>query len=348
MRRDPIGARAREIRAVSERFTSRRDERSPGYLQHPKTRAAYALYYVPTGAATAMTAARLADPGWADGRSTLRILDLGAGPLSASIGLAVASGIRDISVTAVDTSTAAMRDGRSILAELMPDAKVRLISADLRALAGIRDIKGSFDVIVAANLFNEWPAARMEGVAPITGLIDRLVAKHLAEDGFLLVIEPGTRPASRRLIAVRESLCETTDLQVFAPCVGSMPCPLAPDKVRDWCHAEQPWDRPKHIAQLDKRMGRRRATLKFSYLAIRTAATDRPATGFRVIGGPMRDGDDFRRYLCGSNGRVVALGSSAGLGRAHPVVRAWRGDRIDVSGRLTEGRRRGEATLKVK
>ena len=100
-------------------FTDRRDERGVGYLSGPKARGAYLLYYSFTGAATTQAVLRRAEErgAWA-GLPTdrpIRVLDLGAGPLTASLGLAMAWPDRAVEITAVDGAKAALQDGAALL-----------------------------------------------------------------------------------------------------------------------------------------------------------------------------------------------------------------------------------------
>jgi len=39
---------------------------------------------------------------------------------------------------------------------------------------------------------------------------------------------------------------------------------------RDWCHSSVDWQRPGIVAQIDKMIGNRKETLKFSYLILRS------------------------------------------------------------------------------
>ena len=322
-------AHAESLALLSELFTQARPQLPTGYMNQPRFRAAYLLYFLPTCAATVLHV--LAESQVLTGlvARPLRVLDLGAGPLTASLALALATDVQ-LEVTAVDAARQAMEDGQAILRQLRPDATVRLLAGNLRDGALLGKLTGPYDLILAANVLNEWPHQTSR---PATDWLLRLLTAKLAPGGAVVLVEPATRHASHRLIAVREHMLAATELAVLAPCKGVMPCPLA-DSTRDWCHAEQPWQRPRQVALLDEAVGHRRATLKFSHLVL--ADRQRPAwprDGFRVIGGAMVAGETFRRYLCGADGRRVAVAERHDARRKWPeLLDAWRGDALQVPG----------------
>jgi len=337
---------------LSRRFTSDREQRRAGYLSDPRQRAAYLLYFVPTGAATAMAAldlAGVAEPGTDAATRPIRVLDLGCGPLSATIGVGLQWPHRALEVVAVDTASAPLRDGAQLLGARATPAEVRTVTADLRDHNARRRFGAGHDLAIAANVFNEWPWRGGAAIDEAAGLCTSLLRDHLADDGTLLIIEPAARSPSRRLIALRDRLAELMPGHIVAPCLGAPVCPLAGAGDRSWCHAERPWQRPRLVQDIDRAIGHRRATLKFSYLAI--SPKKQPRSGpdaWRVIGGPMRDDADLRRYLCGPDGRVVAHARGR-LPGDHPLVTAWRGGRIELAGTLMSRRRgrREERVLRV-
>ena len=337
------------LRDLSGMFTQDREVLPPGYLTQPRYRGAYLLYFVPTGVATVQTVlagARVLDPPPPPG-TTLRVLDVGAGPLTASLAVALRlpPGVK-LSVTAIDAALPILEDGRDLLRALVPEAEVTLIAGNLRDGRTLQRAEGRFDLILVANVLNEWAIGGKKAQAP-TEFVEKLLATRLAEHGTAVLIEPGTRTGSHALVEVREHLLATTELAILGPCMGRMPCPLA--DARDWCHAEQPWVRPPLVAQLDEAIGHRRSTLKYSHLVL----ADRPQPAaqpyrFRVIGGPMRADGMFRRYLCGTQGRLVAAVSETEMPR-HPALRdAWRGDALEVPGAIHEEKRgRHQETILV-
>lgn len=344
---------AQALRALSLSFTSARDELPPGYLDRPPIRAAYLLYYLVTGAATAQAVLRLSGmtPSSLPVGRPLRVLDLGAGPLSASLGVAALMGDRPMEVVAVDHSSRAMADGVRLLQTLRPDVPVTTLRLDLRARSTVLKLEQGFDLVLAANVLNELrpESRRAGGVDPVHHMVAALLKRCLAPGGSLLHWEPGTRAAAGRLAMLRDHLFAHQLATILGPCAGVAVCPLGHPANDGWCHAEQPWQRPPSLVALDEAIGHRRASLKFSWLALASPAVAAPTRpGWRIIGGPMRDRGILRRYLCGADGQVVATAFESDLACAHPLRAAWRGEWLHELGPTTEMQgRRGEKVLKV-
>lgn len=345
---------AEALKELSAEFTSDREALPPGYLSQPRRRAAYLLYFLPTGVGTVRTALRLSGglPAPRNGQENkvLRVLDLGAGPLTATLAVALeAPPDVKLEVTAVDGSAAMLEDGRAILEQLRPGTKLTAIVGNLRDGRTLRQIQGAFDVVMLANVLNEWTVGGTTHRLDPAELVARLLDAHLPDQALALLVEPGTRSGSHHLIAVREHLLALGELHVRAPCMGDQACPLA-DSTRDWCFSEQPWQRPEEVVELDQAIGHKRATLKFSYLAVTRDPVAAPQPGvWRVIGGPMQSGGQWRRYLCGPQGRVVAKVPLDRLGAALRLQDAWRGDLVALPGKVTttRGPRGDEAVLEL-
>ncbi len=348
--REAILARHADALAdLSERFTSDRGALPRGYLDRPPIRAAYLLYFLATGAATAGAVLRLAGIEPRPGNGPLRVLDLGAGPLSASLGVALALPGRDLDIVALDASPSVMADGAELMAELFPRNKVVTRRVDLRDRGALRNLGGRFDLVLAANVINELPAAGGRGGNPALQLVQTLLTDALTANGRVVLWEPGTRMASSRLVSLRERVHDSDMGRVLAPCTGAPTCPFSHPRADGWCHAEQSWKRPPVVAALDRAIGHRRASLKFSWLVLGGADDSAPEPGgWRVIGGPMHARGVFRRYLCGPKGRVVANADDRRLPRDHPLRLSWRGEWLADLGRTRAERgRRGERVLRL-
>ncbi len=322
---------------LSEMFTSDREALPAGYLTKPRFRGAYLLYFVPTGVATTLAvlrSARLLDRPFEPG-STLRVLDLGAGPLTASLAVALAlpPDVR-LEVVAIDGALPILEDGRALMQAVRPGTTVRLIDGNLRDGRTLNAAGVGFDLILMANILNEWAVGGRKQQSP-GEFAGKVIAERLASGGAAVLIEPGTRSGSHHLIEVREQILEVgPEVAILAPCMGRAPCPMA-GSMRDWCHSEQAWTRPTLVTELDEAIGHRRSTLKFSYLVVgdRPQPKVNPAK-FRVIGGPMRADGLFRRYLCGPNGRLVATWPDNQTPTA--LRDAWRGDTVIVEGQVRD------------
>jgi SAM-dependent methyltransferase len=324
------------LHALSVAFTSARERLPAGYLQRPELRAAYLLYYVPVGVATLHGVIERAGIGARIGTvQRLRVLDLGAGPLTASLALAaLLPPGAELEVVAIDGSSAALRDGVALLADLRPTARATTITGNLRDARTLRSVAGRFDLIVCLSVLNEWHQGGRKALGP-GPFVAHLMRERLVEDGIALLVEPGTRAGSHGLIEVREHVLAGAAGHAWSPCMGQMPCPLADASMRDWCHGEMPWRRPRVVAELDHAIDHRRATLKASHLVLGLQPPPQ-RDGWRVIGGPMQQGATWRRYLCGPGGRVTARVPTARLAEHAELRDAWRGERVRATGTLYE------------
>lgn len=328
------------LQELSERFTSNRGVLPPGYLNQPKYRAAYLLYFMLTGVATVQHVLQAGALPQVRADQPLRVLDVGAGPLTASIALALAlPADTKLQIVAIDGATPMLEDGRALLRQLRPNADIRLITGNLRDARLFRDLGAPFDVVLVANVLNEWQQGGGRK-SPVEEYVAQLLQTQLAENGVAVLVEPATREASHQLIDVRETLVQHGEFAILSPCMGQAACPLSSASMRDWCHAEQPWQRPSLVRELDDAIGHRRSTLKYSHLVLARrpqpkAVRDR----YRVIGGPMRAGGQFRRYLCGVDGKVVATTDEHDLGPFQVLANLWRGDAAVLPGRTSLGRR---------
>lgn len=355
-----VDVHANAVRELSLAFTAERRDLAAGYLSQPRYRAAYLLYYLLTGAASVQTALHLS--GWQPPRRApgqpLRVLDLGAGPLTASLGVAqllsalgLGAGKQALQFTAVDGVASALADGKALLQIVRPDATVLTADGNLRERRSLgKTVRGQYDLIVLANVLNEWGLAGKKS-SDAAGFVQWLREEHLAEDGAMLLLEPATRVGSHVLIDVREALLELGHTRVLAPCMGSAACPYAERGHRDWCFSDQPWRRPELIVRLDNAIGHERGTLKFSYLLLAPGEPSQTKPRMsplmaRVIGGPMKSGGTYRRYLCGPEGRVTAI-VPEGQRVPDGLLHAFRGDRTEVSGQPQQAPRgrRVEAEL---
>lgn len=330
-----IARHASAVSQLSTRFTSDRDDLPAGYLTAPPARAAYLLYFAATGAATVQHALNLAGARLGERSGPLRVLDVGAGPLTASLGVAAALGPQvDLEVTGLDGVRQALEDGAEVLRRLRPDAKIHLHDGNIREGRFLqRSLRGRYDLILLANVLNEWGQGGKKKVSAAQ-MVEALLTDHLAEGGLVLMVEPATRHGSHTLIEVREHLVALERWRVIAPCAGAQQCPLAGSR-KDWCFSDQPWIRPRHIEAMDRAIRHERATLKFSYLVLRDGeVAARPRPRYRVIGGPMRDGATYRRYLCGRDGRVVVQLNVEDYAIPRELLHAFRGDEVEIAGQV--------------
>ncbi len=243
---------------------------------------------------------------------TWRVLDLGAGLGTTTLGLAELAqraGVKKLEVTAVEQDAASLDVFATLAREahavgLVPEVKLEARREDLEDLDLARLPKA--DLVVLGLALNELYRDREDA--------DRLDAREatlrallgrLRPGGSLVVVEPATRELSRELQTLRDRLVE----RVFAPCLRDGPCPLL-TRERDWCHAQLPFDLPEGLAERAESAGLRRQRLTYACLTLRTDGRrlwdvfDGSPRAHRVVGGPVRSKGKTEWDLCSAEGLV--------------------------------------------
>lgn len=232
-----VGETADGVRELSRMFNGITPPR-PGYLAQQNLRRAYVHYYLTINAEKV---GRVLDEmrHYAPPRRRPRVLDFGCGPGTASIALLLRRKARELWL--VDTVDEALDDAAYL---------VRHLGVEPRTAHDVPPGE-KFDLILAANVFSEtWPP----------------LEEHLTDKGYLVVVEPALRERTRRLMEWRDGKV-AEGWKVAAPCLGEPKCPMLehPDL---WCHQDLPWPRPAAIAEVDRRVGLVKETLKYSYMVL--------------------------------------------------------------------------------
>jgi SAM-dependent methyltransferase len=297
----------RDIARLSKLFGAERRDRRADYMADPRLASAYLAFFVPQYAMkTALLLEQHAREGLLQLPPRPRILDVGAGPLSATLGVWLAAGALGPSV-ALDLAGGALQLGRALLDDVAQDAarEVELVEAPASpASLGKVRARGPFDLIVLAHVLNEIGDPRRAIDARVALL--RAATSLLSEQGRVLVVEPGTRVHGRALMAVRDALFDE-GFAVLSPCRGARLCPLL-RTPGDWCHGDLAWSRPPSYTALEDAAGVPKDVLKHSHLLFGAKHTSSPHTGLRLVGGLMRSDDVERRYGCG-RGLVTLRGT---------------------------------------
>lgn len=248
-----VAETARGVLELSAMFNGRVPLRR-GYLASRRLRRAYVHYYLPANAEKVRRVLREMDA-YAPPGKPLRVLDFGCGPGTATIAL-LASGRPVSELWLVDVVDEALEDA---------DFFARALGASPRLAH--EPPPGPFDLVLAAHVLSE-TEARLEEL--------------VAEDGYLVVVEPALRGAARRLMEWRDRRA-AEGFRIAAPCLGEAPCPMLehPDL---WCHMDVPWARPSWIAEVDRRTGLSKESLKYAYAVL----TRRGRTLADAAGRPCR------------------------------------------------------------
>jgi hypothetical protein len=302
------------IRRLSDWLTTSRDERPRDYLSRPENLAAYLHFFLPWNI---YRQGRLLQGLGLDLPDGARIVDLGAGPLTFLLALWCARPdlrSRTLHYMAVDRSGPPLKAGEDLFAAMAPGSawQVRTV----RSIVGDRTPPA--DLLVLANFLNEIELGRGrdEDEDVFAPLLDRWAAAS-ADSGRVLLIEPGTRPAARRLTALRRSALQR-GWSVEAPCPHGGECPQSGQGRGPWCHFTfPPVGVPAWLAQLSHRSRLPKDRASLSFLVLRgpgQASPPRPDSESDVVrivseAFDLPDGGSGR-YACTARGLALLTSDS--------------------------------------
>ncbi len=347
---DRLKTLAADVLRLSHRLTRERANLPASYLKDRGLREAYEAYYLPPNLRKIQAPLRelMLHPGRVLQKDKIRILDLGCGPGTSTIGTLeffVARERRpELEFVAVDQVAENLQVAAALFSPFQSKNKVNASLHTIRiCIENILSLaEKPFDLIILSNVLNEMYARCDDRIAKridlLTGVNDRL----LGDEGSCIIIEPALRETSRELLMVREGLLER-GFRIFAPCLSSISCPALANP-KDWCHEAIPWDPPDLIRELDKRTGLRKDSLKFSYLTLRKdehALADMCGRdAFRVVSEPLPSKGKLEFYLCGSGGRKLAALLNRDRTTANDDYGSLqRGDLVNLRGLIDEGKR---------
>ena len=284
----------RGVDELSEIFTEERSRGIPDYFSHPKYRSAYLLYFLPLQAAKFVTAFQLhpkaLDAAIAHGRKqgVLRVLDLGAGPGTASLALVLqllqmathtGEELPQISLHWVDTNLAVMRDGKNLLEQLCNQfsrlrGKVKIEIKTAPWWKGAQAVSEPVSLVLMGHVLNEAsgpkiPKDHEEEPENAQWSVPWLEIFNKAQGGGTLIVEPAAKQNSQFLSQLRNVLLgevvEKDATSIWGPCPHAERCPLT--EGRDWCHFSVPASVPgQWFLEFSKALSSERQWLKFSYM----------------------------------------------------------------------------------
>lgn len=313
--REDLKALAANVSKLSALLTKDRESLPPTYLKDKGLRTAYVRYFLPANMKKvhlALTDLSL-HPEWLLSKDRLRVLDLGAGPGTALLGVlaffAQRSQRPSLTCVAVDRVAENLHVAEELFAAYRTnkglDASLKTIRADIEG--GEHFSEEPFDLIILSNVMNELFPFDENRIERRIGIVKRIFDRLLAGNGSGIIIEPALRETSRELLAVRDGLV-AKGLRVYTPCLTARNCPALANP-RDWCHEDVPWDPPALIKEIDKLTGLRKDSLKFSYVVLRK--DDRSFAdlfgrhAFRVVSEPLVTKGKLEFYICGAQGRKL-------------------------------------------
>jgi ribosomal protein RSM22 (predicted rRNA methylase) len=241
----------------------------------------------------------------------LRILDLGAGLGTTSLGIARYLRLAGLDVPRLDVH-AVERDGRALALFRAIARELPALSADFLPMeltehaqdlgAGLPD--GPFDLICCGLVLNELGDEAAQGKAQADLLAT--LSQRLSPAGALIVLEPASKAAARALMAARDALVEQAPhLHLVAPCLHRGPCPMLQNE-RDWCHQEARYALGPTLTPIAKAAGLRYEGLSYASLVLsRAAGQPVHAEGlYRVVSDPLPSKGKRELYGCSGRGYV--------------------------------------------
>lgn len=310
-----------QVKNLSDFYTGKTDV-SPwlnaGRL--PQLRQAYLRHYLPLGLVRAGAVwEELKRLGWTPRTSApLRAIDLGAGPGSTAFGISAVE-THPVDWVWVDRDLSLMEVGAQLLPKSAdPQRPPILRKADLAEL--LKRPKSDRYDLWTANV-----SLRELGIPPkeLAPLLLAHWQRSLEAEGLAILIEAGSRDASRWLLELRRELLaqqsgRKSPLVLLTPCLGTQTCG-ALENPKDWCHETVTWNRSLEFRKLDQMTGMDHRTIDFSYLVF--ARSERPREALlpaaippcqRVVSPAHEEGRDLEFWICGSQGKCKARTRNSG------------------------------------
>lgn len=307
---DDVSFFSKGLLELSDFFTEDRESaKLPNYFTTAKFRSSYFLYFFALQGAKFLTlfdrypeAVKAAlEHGKETG--TLRIIDVGSGPGTASIAFLIyildsLKGSRKlpfaIELVWIDHNETILNDGEKFLEtifERFPEFEGS-IQLDKQARAWWKHPKGFIpegSIVLFGNVLNESGdnlKIFQSGLAPFL--------KNPKGAGVLMV-EPAFKSASQRLSRIRDELMPHP---LWGPCLHREKCPLA--EGRDWCHFSVPADLPgTFFKKFSIKLGSKREWLKFSFLWIADSKkTEKKTALSRIVSDPIRTPRGLQNQVC--------------------------------------------------
>jgi ribosomal protein RSM22 (predicted rRNA methylase) len=181
-----------------------------------------------------------------------------------------------------------------------------------------------------------------ERISKRVEILKNLLSKFLASEGSCIIIEPALRGTSREMLMVRDGLLEE-GFHIYSPCLTGEKCPALANP-KDWCHEDIPWEPPAIVREVDRLIGLKKDSLKFSYLVLRkdglSLADIYGESSYRVVSEPLVSKGKMEFYICGRGGRRLV----ARLDKDKTVLNETfeglkRGDIVVFEGLVDDGKR---------
>jgi len=318
---------AQGAKILSDLFTKERPDLAANYLNDKKLRAGYLLYFFPLNFCKAQAILQHLPPSFFK-RHKLKVLDLGCGPGTFTLALTdlIAQQLskaknerRDLDILALDQNYHVLKDAQTLHDEVLKNLKGKGYSLRVALNARTFDLRrgkpdtllknDQYDLIIASNFLNEWSHSKGEEKVKF---LEKIYQRHLASDGFLVLMEPALQRQTRDLQEIRDIILMRKSLHIYSPCLHERRCPMLAVTDRDWCHYYAQWEEPDFMRQLDRLLKNRNEFLKYSYMILTGKALSEvdqipekkdKAHLHRVISNLMGSKGKSELVVCGPSGR---------------------------------------------
>jgi len=341
---------AAEVSRLSKLLTKDRANIPIAYLKDEGLRKAYLTYYLPSNLLKIYLPLKEISSHQKNifSKGHLRILDIGSGPGSATLGaLEFFSRLEKkpvLEFTAADHVVENLKDAATLFASYKQhcriNASLHTVKATVEKLKPL--LEGWYDLIILSNVLNELFRSDEERIAKRIDVLNEIMKRFLTHDGSCIIIEPALHDTSREMLLVRDGLL-AHGFHVYSPCLINRNCPALVHQ-KDWCHEDVPWEPPALVKEIDKLAGLRKDSLKFSYMILRkdslSLADIYGAESFRIVSEPIISKGKVEFYLCGKEGRRVIVRLDKDKSPANePFDALKRGDIVRFDNLLDEGKR---------
>jgi ribosomal protein RSM22 (predicted rRNA methylase) len=339
-----------DVARLSTLLTREREGLPAAYLRDEGLRKAYQAYFLPSNLSKIHKPLQELSlhPRGVFAKAKLRVLDIGAGPGTASLGVLTFFSRQDkqpqLEFTVVDQVAENLKLAEALFLSSGPEYPVEPLLTTIRsdiAEPG-KYVQGQYDLIILSNVMNELFVRDETRTAKRVGILQDILKRALTDDGSCIIIEPALRETSREMLEVRDGILEQ-GFHLYSPCLFSEQCPALMNP-KDWCHEDIPWDPPALVKEIDKLAGLRKDSLKFSYLVLRKDGLSLSDVFdpniFRVVSEPLVSKGKREFYLCGVGERKLVMRQDKDATSGNdPYGTLKRGDLVRFERLIDEGKR---------
>lgn len=113
----------------------------------------------------------------------------------------------------------------------------------------------------------------------------------------VMILEPSTHQLSRSLMQLRQALIKS-GLQVWAPCVHQLQCPLLNESKTDWCYDRIFVELPEFYQEIEELLPMKNRSITFSYLLASRRPRPTRQNEARIIGDTLYERGKVKQMIC--------------------------------------------------